>query len=88
MQLDFIKIDAEGVGYDVLQGGIETFRTLRPHIILAIHPEPIAKKGDTMEEIYDLLAAIDYQILYNKSPIYKEAFCARKDMFDLQLIPN
>ena len=88
MQLDFIKIDAEGVEYDVLQGGIETFRTLKPHIILAIHPEPIVKKGDTMEEIYDLLAAIDYKILCNKFPISKQAFCSRKDMFDLQLIPN
>ncbi len=87
-RLDFIKIDAEGAEYDVLQGGVEVFKQYRPAAILALHPEPIAKKGDRMEDIYDLLVSLQYNIYFNNQPISKEACCAKKDLFDLQLTPK
>ena len=86
--VDFIKIDAEGAEYDVLKGGIDVFNALRPFCILAIHPEPIAKKGDKMEDIYDLLVQLNYKIFHNNEFISKSSFCAKKDLFDLQLSPN
>jgi FkbM family methyltransferase len=87
-RIDFIKIDAEGAEYDVLQGAAEVFRLYRPFCILAIHPEPIAKKGDKMEDIYDLLLQLNYNISFNNKPFSKAGFCAKKDLFDLQLSPK
>jgi len=86
-RVDFIKIDVEGAEYDTLRGGIEVFKKLRPCFILAIHPEPIAKKGDKLEDIYDLLQQLGYNISYNKKYISKAAFCANKELIDLHLEP-
>jgi FkbM family methyltransferase len=86
-QLDFIKIDVEGAEYDTLLGGINVFRNLKPCVILAIHPEPIAKKGDKLEDIYDLLLQLGYNISYNKKYISKKDFCMNKEMIDLHLTP-
>jgi FkbM family methyltransferase len=86
-QIGFIKIDVEGAEYDTLRGGIHVFKTLRPNFILAIHPEPIAKKGDKLEDIYNLLIQLDYSIEYNAQAMSKEAFCANKEMIDLHLRP-
>lgn len=86
-QVDFIKIDVEGAEYDTLRGGIEVFKKFQPSFILAIHPEPIKKKGDKLEDIYDLLLSLNYNITYNNKFISREIFCANKDMIDLHLIP-
>ena len=66
---------------------IEIFKKFRPCFILAIHPEPIAKKGDKLEDIYDLLVELNYIIKYNNQLISKETFCTNKELIDLHLIP-
>ncbi len=86
-KVDFIKIDVEGAEYDTLRGGIEVFKNLRPCFILAIHPEPIEKKGDKLEDIYDLLLQLSYNIFYNNKPISKAEFCNNEELIDLHLIP-
>ncbi len=86
-RVDFIKIDVEGAEFDTIRGGIETFKQFQPCIILAIHPEPIAKKGDKLEDIYDFLLSMNYNITCNKKFISKAAFCANKEMIDLHLTP-
>jgi FkbM family methyltransferase len=86
-KVNFIKIDAEGAEYDVIRGGAAVFKKYRPNIILAIHPEPIAKKGDRMEDIYDFMEQLRYNILYKGEYISKEKFCSITEMFDLNLIP-
>jgi len=86
-QLSFIKIDVEGGEYDALMGAGETLKNLRPSIILAIHPEPIAAKGDSLEKIYDLLVANNYRILHGKDPISREKFCSNRELIDLHLLP-
>jgi FkbM family methyltransferase len=87
-QVDFIKIDVEGAEYDTLQGGINVFNILQPHVIVAIHPEPIEKKGDSLELIYDLLQSLPYLITYNNQPIDKATFCNNKALIDVHLIPK
>jgi len=87
-QVNFIKIDVEGAEYDTLRGGIDVFKTLKPNFILAIHPEPIAKKGDKLQDIYDLLVQLNYRIDYNGQAMLKEEFCANKEMIDLHLRPR
>lgn len=87
-QVNFIKIDVEGAEYDTLQGGINVFTKLQPYVIVAIHPEPIEKKGDTLELIYDLLQSLPYAITYNNQPIDKVTFCKNKALIDVHLIPK
>ena len=87
-KVNFIKIDVEGAEYDTLSGGIEVFKKYKPHFILAIHPEPIEKKGDRLEDIYDLLEQLHYNITYKGSHISKEKFCSNRELIDLHLIPR
>ena len=86
-KIDIIKIDVEGAEYDALKGGMDVFKKWRPYCILAIHPEPIATKGDTLEDIYDLLLQLNYRICCDNKPISKTAFCAATELIDLQLTP-
>jgi FkbM family methyltransferase len=86
-RLDFIKIDVEGFEYDAVLGGLTTFKTLKPKVILAIHPKIIAEKGDRLEDIYDTVLACNFSILYNGQPISRDIFCSNTDMIDLHLIP-
>ncbi|MFZ4058244.1 MAG: FkbM family methyltransferase [Ferruginibacter sp.] len=85
--IDFIKIDVEGAEFDTLRGGTTIFKTHRPHCILAIHPEPIAKKGDQLADIYDYIQQLKYSIIFNGQPISKSDFCANTALIDLHLYP-
>ncbi len=87
-KVDFIKIDVEGAEFDTLQGGLHVFKTMRPKVIVAIHPEPIKKKGDSLAAIYDVLQSLPYTILYNEQPISKATFCANTNLIDVHLIPK
>jgi len=86
-RLDFIKIDVEGAEYDTLQGALVTLKNLRPVCIVAIHPEPIAAKGDSLEAIYDLIAGCNYRITLDKKDFSKEALLANKELVDLHIYP-
>ncbi|HMU72390.1 MAG TPA: FkbM family methyltransferase [Ferruginibacter sp.] len=86
-KIDFIKIDVEGVEYDAMRGAVETFRKFRPKAILAIHPEPVKAKGDSLEGIYELVKELNYTALYEGAPISREAFCKHTDLIDLHLVP-
>jgi FkbM family methyltransferase len=86
-KLSFIKIDVEGAEYDTLRGAENTLRNLQPACILAIHPEPIAAKGDSLENIYDLVSSSNYHIYYLGKIISKEDFCSNRELIDLHLLP-
>jgi FkbM family methyltransferase len=85
--LEFIKIDVEGAEYDALCGALNTLKNLRPVCIVAIHPQPIQAKGDSLEKIYDLIAGCNYQILYQKKIMDKETFCNNRELIDLHILP-
>ena len=85
--LAFIKIDVEGAEYDTLCGALNTLKNLRPVCIVAIHPQPIQAKGDSLEKIYDLIAGCKYQIFYQKKIIDKETFCNNRELIDLHILP-
>ena len=85
--LAFMKIDVEGAEYDTLCGAMETLKKLRPTCIVAIHPEPIAAKGDSLEKIYDLIVGNNYHIYFQNKIISKEAFCRNRDLIDLHILP-
>lgn len=85
--LSFIKIDVEGAEYDALCGALNTLKNMKPVCIVAIHPEPIASKGDSLEKIYDLIADCGYKIYHDHKVIRRENFCANKELIDLHIIP-
>ena len=87
-RLNFIKIDVEGAEYDTLQGAVETLRTLKPVCIVAIHPQPIAAKGDSLEAIYDLIAGCNYRVTLDKKDFSKAALLANTELIDLHIFPK
>ncbi len=86
--LAFIKIDVEGAEYDTLKGATATLKNLKPACIVAIHPEPIAAKGDKLENIYDLITDCGYQVYYDQKILGKTEFCNNQEMIDLHILPR
>jgi FkbM family methyltransferase len=87
-KVDFIKIDVEGAEYDTLRGGLEVIARDRPVLMLAIHPEPILNRNDSLEDIYTVLEQLPYHILLDGKPVSKAVFCANRALIDLHLIPR
>ena len=81
-----IKIDAEGSELDVLQGGLHTFREFKPVLILGLHPDFITKKGDSLDNIWDLLHQSGYHIKENENNLTRLDFCSRTLLFDVHCI--
>lgn len=86
--LKFIKIDVEGAEYDVLLGAGETLKSLKPYCTLGIHPEAILAKGDSLEQIYDLIAECNYTINENGKEVDRTSFCSVNTLVDFHLIPK
>jgi FkbM family methyltransferase len=86
-KVNFIKIDVEGVEYDTLRGATETLKNLRPLCIVSIHPEPIAAKGDKLEDIYDLMKDLNYKITLDGKEMSRDEFLANKEQIDLHIYP-
>jgi FkbM family methyltransferase len=86
-RVDFIKIDVEGAEYDAIRGAADTLKNFRPYCILAIHPTPIAKKGDQLGDIYDFVVNAGYRVTLYQKPMSREDFCNNKEMIDLHLYP-
>ena len=86
IEVDCIKIDAEGAELGVLKGAAETITKRKPFILLSIHPEPIQSRGDSITEIWDLLQQFGYKVLLDGKEMDKNSFCNATDLFDVHLI--
>jgi FkbM family methyltransferase len=86
-KIDFIKIDVEGAELDAVKGAKETLTIDRPACILALHPHQIKSKGDSLEEIWDLVTSYNYELLFQGKKIDKDFFCRQTDLFDVWLLP-
>lgn len=84
----FMKIDVEGAELDALRGASETIRTIRPHIILAVHPEPIKEKGDSIEAICHFIRSHNYKSLLGGKVVEADEIVRKTGLFDLHLIPQ
>lgn len=82
-----IKIDAEGAELDVLKGGLNTFKIIRPLIILGLHPNFISNKGDSLQEIWDLIESCNYRVIFEGKQLNALQFVSQNDLFDVQLLP-
>jgi FkbM family methyltransferase len=86
-KVNFIKIDAEGYELDVLKGAQQTLKTLKPTVILALHPAGINANGDTLEQIFDLIQSLSFTMFLVKKKISREEFCSQTNLFDVHLVP-
>jgi len=59
---DFIKIDVEGLEYDVLQGMISTIRKYRPQLFIEIHGATAKEKVSNIIKIVEFLENHEYAI--------------------------
>lgn len=84
-RVDFIKIDAEGFEYNVLLGCRHLFTQLKPKGILALHPNGIVSNGNSLEQIYDFMQEMNYELSLEGKPLTRESFCRQNDLFDVQI---
>jgi FkbM family methyltransferase len=86
IEVDCLKIDAEGAELGVLKGAAETITKRKPFILLSIHPDSIQSRGDSITEIWDLLQQFGYKVLLDGKEMGKDSFCNATDLFDVHLI--
>ena len=67
-RIDAIKIDVEGMEYQVMQGGKLTLEKYHPIIYFETLPIFFHNKSYTIQTIYEFLASLDYQIIYPTKP--------------------
>lgn len=86
IKYDFLKIDAEGVEYDVLIGATQTIKKYKPKIILALHPNALVARGHSLRLIWEKLNDLDYLCYFGKSRMTEDVFCSKIDLFDVSLL--
>src|SRR5215203_634444 len=87
-KVDFLKIDVEGAELDAVIGARETMQKDGPLAILALHPTQIKSKGDSLEQIWDVVTGYNYEVLHNGKKIDKDFFCRQQNLFDVWLQPR
>src|SRR5205085_12398759 len=89
LKIGLLKIDAEGVEMEVLNGARDTFLQHRPVAILGLHPFAYTNRAITLSLIWDKLKEYKLRVLMNGKDITKEEFCAKKEMvYDVELLPE
>jgi FkbM family methyltransferase len=58
----YLKIDVEGFELDVLKGAENILKTLKPKILLSVHPKELIKNNLKPDDIYDFLKLYNYNI--------------------------
>ncbi len=88
LTINCLKIDVEGAEMDVLTGARDTFLNQRPVARLGLHPQFIVQNGQSLDDIWRILAEYKLQVLFDGKPVEKEWFCSQSDLFDVNLIPS
>ncbi len=64
-RVDFIRMDIEGSEMLALQGGWESIKTFKPHLLIEVHPDLLEKQfGSKSQEIYDMFKSLGYAIYH------------------------
>lgn len=73
-KIDLIKIDVEGMEYDVLLGGKAVLEKYQPIIYFETLPIFFQTTSYTIKTIYEFLAALGYKIINPKKPYQEVSF--------------
>ena len=88
VQVDCLKIDAEGAELAILRGGRKLLMQQRPKTHLSLHPIQIEAGGGSLAEVWDL--ANDYGMricLPQGDRASREWLCAQHELLDVLLLP-
>lgn len=88
LRVDVMKIDVEGVELDVLSGARATILEQRPLIRLGLHPPFIAKNGQSLRQIWDLLDEYAMTVHFDGAEVTRDWFCSQELLFDVELRPR
>lgn len=61
-RIDFMKIDIEGFEERLLHGGSESFRRLKPIILIELNRPTLARENSSVERVADLLGQFGYKL--------------------------
>jgi FkbM family methyltransferase len=84
---DCLKIDVEGAELDLLRGARATFTDMRPLARLGLHPPQIKENGQSLTEIWQILADYKLNIEFEGKRAGKDWFCEQQELFDVNLLP-
>ena len=59
-RLDFIKADIEGWELRLLRGGEDSLRRFRPHLLIELSGQHLARAGDRLEDAFAFLGGLGY----------------------------
>ena len=88
LKIDCLKIDVEGAELDLLRGARNTFLNDRPAARLGLHPPFITANGQTLDEIWDLLAEYKMHVVFEGESVTREWFVSQPELFDVNLLPS
>lgn len=63
-RLDFIKIDVEGHELEVLKGGLETFKNLKPSLMIEVNGGNFERAGYGVDTLFEMMASLGYEASY------------------------
>ena len=88
LKIDFIKIDAEGVEWEVLMGASKTFLTDRPYASFGLHPFAYGDKKGMLTKIWEKLQEYKMSVQMEGREINRDEFCNNHShVFDVELVP-
>ena len=88
VRVGFLKIDAEGVELDVLNGAENTFIKDRPFASLGLHPFAYKNRGEMLTMIWNKLGEYKMAVQTGGRDISKDEFCNEtRGLFDVELVP-
>ncbi len=87
LNVDCLKIDVEGAELDVLIGAKDTFIKQRPVARLGLHPPFITQNGQSLEDIWRIVADYGLQVVFDGTAANKDWFCVQDKLFDVNLLP-
>lgn len=60
-RLDLVKVDVEGWELRLLYGGKNTLQRFRPHLMIELASEHLARAGDRLDDAFAFLTTLGYQ---------------------------
>jgi hypothetical protein len=87
IEIDFLKVDIEGAELLVLRGAERTLSTLK-YMTLEIHPRLMARLGQAVSEIFELLRPYEPTYFMEDEVVTVEELCKIGDHFEINVILN
>lgn len=88
LKIGFLKIDAEGVELEVLNGAKNTFMHDRPCATMGLHPFAYTNKKEMLSLIWDKLMEYKMAVQLKGRDMNREDFCDHTfGLFDVELVP-